>query len=324
MISSPNEQHLVEKNARYFFEKEYPLVRLFAYSNDILLYDAKAHFMCILSPKELNILADFLQNIPLDKILMKYSNDFEFEYLKQLLRKYHDLQSCGAFVPGAIDAISPVDRNVIKNQLQYFDENIVLRKFCLEVTEDCNFRCTYCKNTIATEYRKHSHTDMSKEIAFQGIDYYFAKYTKLYAKLSEEKQELLLQIAPPTLSWYGGEPLLQFKLIKESAEYFKSLPWRDYRIDANKFVFSCNTNLSIINEEILEFLINYNVFLYASLDGPEEEHDRCRVFENGEGTFKQAYTNLQRIKAFNATYFKEQVSIFGVYTDKHDYQKCHD
>ncbi|MBP2662454.1 MAG: Arylsulfatase regulator (Fe-S oxidoreductase) [Firmicutes bacterium] len=307
-----------------FFAKEYPLIRLFAYGNDVLLYDAKPHFACVLSHKELDVLSDFLHDIPEDQIVVKHSSDLHPEYLRQLISKFQELKFCGTFLKGPLEEISSVDRDIIRKQVQYFDENIMLRKFCLEVTEDCNFRCTYCRNTTATEFRKHSKTNMTQALAVQSIDYYFARYTRLYAKLTAEKQALLLEIAPPTLSWYGGEPFLQFALIKKSAEYFKKLPWYNYGIDASNFVFASNTNLSIMNTEILEFLVNNNVLLFASLDGPEEEHNRCRVFENGEGTFSQAYTNLQKIKDFNETYFKEQVSIFGVYTDKHDRQKCFD
>jgi len=269
-------------------------------------------------------LIDFLKNTPEDQIINKHSMYFDFEYLKQLLVKYNELRDCGVFLQGPIDEVSSIDRSIISSQCQYFDENIVLRKFCLEVTEDCNFRCTYCRNTTAVEYRKHSKTNMTVETAFKGIDYYFHKYTTLYAKLSDEKKDLLLQIAPPTLSWYGGEPFLNFKLVKKSAEYFKSLPWRTYSIKTSHLKFNINTNLSVMNDSILNFLVDNNVFLSASIDGPKEEHNKCRIFENGEGTFNKAYANLQKIKEFNDTYFKEQVAIFGVYTDQHDYQKCID
>lgn len=314
----------ITNNVLSFFCKEYPLIRLFEYGDDVLIYDAKPHFACILSRKELDVLVDFLKNVPEDQVINNHSIHFDAKYLKQLLVKYNELRYCGAFLQGPLDEVSSIDHDIITNQCRYFDENIVLRKFCLEVTEDCNFRCTYCRNTTAVEYRKHSKTNMTEEIAFKGIDYYFLKYTTLYSKLSEEKKELLLQIAPPTLSWYGGEPLLNFKLVKNSAKYFKSLPWYEYRIKTSDLKFSINTNLSAMNDSIVNFLVDNNVLLYASLDGPEEEHNKCRVFENGEGTFNTAYTNLQKIKRHNEVYFREKVTIFGVYTDKHDYDKCID
>lgn len=138
------------------------------------------------------------------------------------------------------------------------------------------------------------------------------------------KKQLLLETVPPTLSWYGGEPFLNFDLIKKSAAYFKSLPWEKYGIPVASLGFTANTNLSIINEEILNFLVANAVTLFVSLDGPQEEHDKCRVLANSAGTFALAYPNLMKIKAYSPEYFKNKVTIFGVYTSQHDYAQCVD
>ncbi|HBE78223.1 MAG TPA: hypothetical protein DDW65_10640 [Firmicutes bacterium] len=312
------------KEVSAFFAKDYPLIKLFRYGNDILLYDAKPHCAFIISNPELEVLTEFLAGKPASEMEEIHAATLGHDFIRQLIAKYRELQSCGVFIKGLVDEISSGERDVLKKQLTYFDENIVLRKFCLEVTEDCNYRCTYCKNTIATENRRHSKTYLSAENAFKGIDYYFHKYVTIFAKLGEAKKVLLLEIAPPSLSWYGGEPFLNFDLVKKSAAYFKDLPWDKYGIGRNNIRFSINTNLSIIDDEILNFLVDHKVHLYASLDGPQEEHDKCRVFGNGTGTFAKAYHNLQKIKEYNEIYFKEKVTIFGVYTTKHDYHKCLD
>lgn len=313
--------HKIKKNAVAFFAKEYPLIKLFPFGNELLVYDAKPHFGFILSNEEMEVLVDFLSGKPKEEILEIHAVSFDEKTITLLLAKFEELKASGVFLRGPVKEISPVDRNVIQNQLMYYDENILLRKFCLEVTEDCNYRCTYCKRTIADSHAKNK---LSEENAYKGIHYYFKKYIAFFEKLSAEKKKLLLKIVPPSLSWYGGEPFLNFELIKKSANYFKSLPWDRYSINESDLKFTSNTNLSIMNEEILNFLVDHRVFLFASLDGPAEEHDKCRVFAQGEGTFHTAYHNLLKIKEFNETYFKEQVSIFGVYTDEHDYGKCID
>ncbi|MGZ3996908.1 MAG: radical SAM protein [Flavisolibacter sp.] len=307
-----------------FFERDYPLIKLFKYGNEILLYDAKPHFTFILSNEEMDVLIDFLNEKPEKEIVKKHSAQFRAESIKKLFIKFTELKNGGVFIKGPVAEISPVDRGPIKEQLKYYNENILLRKFCLEVTEDCNYRCTYCKRTIAKDYQGHSKNNLSEKNAYQGIDYYFNKYTAFFRKLSKEKKELLLQTVPPGLSWYGGEPFLNFELIKKSAAYFKGLPWNKYSIKVSDLRFTSNTNLSVMNDDILNFLVDNRVNLYASLDGPEEEHDKCRVFKNGRGTFHTAYRNLLKIKEFNDTYFRECVSIFGVYTDRHDYDRCVD
>lgn len=315
---------MLNHTATSFFELEYPLVRLFRHGCDNVIYDAKPHFAFILSDEELALFLDLLEGRTEEEITGIHSAALSPEYIKTLYLKFMELRRSGVFIKGPVDEISPVDRDRIRNQLKYYDENILLRKFCLEVTENCNFRCTYCKRTIASASGGHFSTDLSEKNAFLGIRYYFGKYTSFFAGLSEKKKKLLLQIVPPGLSWYGGEPFLNFDLIKKTAEYFKALPWVEYSISTDDLHFTANTNLSIMNDEILRFLVDNQVGLYASLDGPAEEHDKCRVFGNGLGTFDLAFSNLLKIKDFDEEYFGKHVSLFGVHTDRHDHKKCTD
>ncbi|NTW57059.1 MAG: radical SAM protein [Chlorobiaceae bacterium] len=305
-----------------FFDKKYPLIKLFAYGDDVLLYDAKPHFACILSLVELSVLVDFLEKKNEAFLVNKYAASLNEETLKKLIEKFTELLFRNVFQEGPINEISPVDRDKIKNTLEYFDKNILLRKFCIEVTENCNFRCTYCKRTTEEDYRGHMEYNLNASDAFKGIDYYFKKYIDFYTQLSEKNKRLLLEIVPPSISWYGGEPFLNFDLIKKTSEYFKNLPWQDYAIDKTNLKFTSNTNLSVMTDEVLHFLVENNVHLFASLDGPQEEHDKCRVLKNGDGSFHVAFENLMKIKNFNEDYFNKKVSIFGVYTKGHDYEKC--
>jgi uncharacterized protein len=319
-----SEFNFIKNSVISFFERDYPLIKLFNFGNEILLYDAKPHFVFIISSEEMDVLVDFLSDKSEDEVINIHSARLSREYVRQLFTKFAELKNSGVFIKGPVTEISPLNRNEIKDQLKYYNKNILLRKFCLEVTQDCNYRCTYCKRTIATGYKGHSKHNLSAEKACQGINYYFNRYTGFFNRLSKDKQQLLLEILPPSLSWYGGEPFLNFELIKKSAAYFISLPWHEYSINVDALKFSSNTNLSIMNDEILKFLTENRVHLFASLDGPAEEHDKCRVFENGRGTFEVAYRNLEKIRNFSEAYFKERVTIFGVYTAKHNRGQCVD
>jgi len=307
-----------------FFEKDYPLIKLFEYGeNDYLLYDAKANFAFIIPNHELDILLAFLEGKTIEEIASNRSLDTQS--IQLLTQKYSELKEKGGlFIPGPLKQISPTNKDKLQKLIDYYDKNILIRKFVLEVTEDCNYRCTYCPNTLATEFRKHSKSKMSFETAKNAINYYFSKYVELFGKLSEEKKSLLLETVPPTLSWYGGEPMMNFELLKQSTEYFISLGWEDYSIPNDCLRFVSNTNLSIMNKQILEFLTKYDVKLYASLDGPKEENNKCRLFENGGGTFDVAYSNLLKIKEYNPEYFKNSVIVIAVEDDVHDHRKCHD
>ncbi len=306
------------------FLREYPLIKMFSYGDDVLFYDAKAHLAFLMSPIEKNVLFDFLNNCALEVIDEKYAEQLTRPHLQTLLSKLQSLKNAGVFSKGPAAEISTVNSETLTAQLEYYNESILLRKFCLEVTQNCNYACRYCRRTLAAQKGEASQLNMSEEIAYKGIQYYFDKYTALFQKLTEEKQMLLLATVPPTLSWYGGEPFLNFELIKKSAAYFKSLPWDKYNIPITALAFTANTNLSIMNEEILSFLVHNNVTLFASMDGPQEEHDKFRVFPDGSGTFALAYQNLKKIKDFCPSYLQSKVTIFGVYTAEHDYNKCVD
>lgn len=308
-----------------FFAHDYPLVQIFPYGEDFLVYDAKPHFAFLLSADEMQVLIDFLSDKTAAEILnTDYRPVLDIDKKQLLLTKFQALKKAGVFSKGPAAEISPVDRTALAEQIKYFDENILLRKFCLEVTQNCNYSCRYCKRTIAAAKGQASQLDMTEDIAYQGILFYFQKYTAFFEKLAPAKKQLLLETVPPTLSWYGGEPFLNFDLIKKSAAYFKALPWEKYGIPVASLSFTANTNLSIINEEILNFLVANAVTLFVSLDGPREEHDKCRVLANGAGTFALAYSNLMKIKAYSPEYFKNKVTIFGVYTSQHDYAQCVD
>lgn len=306
------------------FLPRYPLIKTFRYGDDVLVYDAKAHFAFLLSLIEKKVLLDFLNNSPLNVICEKYAGQLTEQHLQILVDKFQSLKHNGLFSEGPAAEISPVDRKTLTKQLEYYTENILLRKFCLEVTQNCNYACRYCKRTIAAQKGEASQLNMSEEIAYKGIRYYFAKYTSFFQKLTAEKKVLILATVPPTLSWYGGEPFLNFDLIKKSAAYFKALPWEQYGIPVTSLSFTANTNLSIMNEAILNFLVDNNVTLFASMDGSQAEHDKCRVFPDGSGTFALAYKNLLQIKNFCPAYFQNKITIFGVYTAEHDYAKCVD
>ncbi|HEX5789692.1 MAG TPA: radical SAM protein, partial [Luteolibacter sp.] len=285
-----------EQGHAAFFRERFPLIRLFEFGQDILLYDAKPHFAVVFSDKEMSVLRDFLSGQSQEDILRKHAGALADRKTGLLLRKISELREAGVFLEGPVEEVSPVDPEAIREQIDRFQESILLRKFCLSVTDDCNFRCTYCKRTLGGEEIVNSRTALSEENAFLAIDYYFEKYIAIFKKLSPSKQRSLLESSPPCLSWYGGEPFLNFPVIRSSAAYFKTLPWQDHGIPDSVLRFTTNTNLSVLNDEMIRFLIDHQVLLFASLDGPADEHDRCRVFANGRGTFSAAYRNLMRIK----------------------------
>jgi uncharacterized protein len=116
---------------------------------------------------------------------------------------------------------------------------------------------------------------MSIETAQKAIDFYLDRS---------------LEIAEPTISFYGGEPLLEIDLIKQCVEYSKS------KVEGRKIKFAISTNGTLLSDSTVDFLVKNDFHLSISLDGSRKEHNVNRKFSNGEGSFDIIINNINRIR----------------------------
>ncbi|AEX85332.1 arylsulfatase regulator (Fe-S oxidoreductase) [Marinitoga piezophila KA3] len=184
----------------------------------------------------------------------------------------------------------------VKNIKNYI-KNKGSKELFFIVTEDCNLRCKYC--AYSGEYsnmRTHNNVYMDYNIAKKAIDKYFSDISNTQ------------KINPyfiPAIGFYGGEPLINFDLIKKTIMYIKNKKYKCH--------FTITTNGTILNDEIIKFLAENEVSLAFSLNGFKEEHDRLRVFSNQNGTFEIVYNNLLKIKEKYPFYYKKYCSIIACY-----------
>lgn len=129
-----------------------------------------------------------------------------------------------------------------------------VRKIEMFLTEDCTLRCDYC----FVNNKNHSKR-MSWEVAKKAVDFLVEK--------SSSDSEL-------HITFFGGEPLLEFPLIKRIAEYARKRAGESDK----KISFSLTTNGTIMNEEIASFGREYGFNLMLSIDGDREAHNLHRVY----------------------------------------------
>ena len=200
------------------------------------------------------------QNSMLNELNKYYDND-EIIFYYNWFKKWNKIQ-----LP-SIKSYSNHSPAYIKK----FVQKTGLKSLILTVTEDCNLRCKYCAYSGNYVYRReHSKKYMSFEVAKKAIDYYFSQVNQ-GIKYNPFKKVLV--------TFYGGEPLLNFNLIKKCVSYINT------NYDNIDLDYSITTNGTLLSEKIIQWLLEHDFYLHISLDGPEEEHDRCRVYENGKGTF---------------------------------------
>ena len=180
----------------------------------------------------------------------------------------------------------PLRMTTIKDDIldHYLNENI--EQLTLQVTRNCNFKCSYCLYTAgdAANHRSHSSQKMTLEMATACVDFYWAH--------SKSQKRAII-------SFYGGEPLLEFNIIKSTVHYAKEV------FEGRDLSFSMTTNGSLFNDENIEFLSKHNFNIMVSIDGTPEIHNKSRKFaHNGEGTFHVIEKNLKKIKNESPAFFK--------------------
>ena len=129
------------------------------------------------------------------------------------------------------------------------------------VTEDCNFRCSYCY-----QQKRNRFLDISK--VEEALDFF-------YPFLKEECY----------IHFYGGEPLMAFDLIQDTLDCIQELNG-----SGNKtFRYTISTNGSLLTDEILDFLSRHNFSVLLSFDGLAQD------LTKQEGSFERIVANIKRL-----------------------------
>lgn len=169
----------------------------------------------------------------------------------------------------------------------------------IQVTQACNLRCRYCPYSGEYNNRKHSNKRMNLDMAKKGIDFLW---------------EHSMGCEYVSIGFYGGEPTIEFDLIKECIEYAK------IKFDGKDVKFSITTNGTIITNEMIEYFYENNVVLMISLDGPKGIHDKNRVFADNSGSFDVVMNNIRKVKKNYPDYFNK--IIFNVVADPENDYNC--
>jgi uncharacterized protein len=148
----------------------------------------------------------------------------------------------------------------------------------IEVTEDCNLKCTYCEYSNDGGHRRlRGHRSATIESMRKAIKWFHDN-----SDLGESRG----------ISFYGGEPFLCYQEILETVDYARSLCH-----DKEKLRISVTTNGTMANLRRAKPLFDRGVKLHVSLDGNEATHDWARITHSGFGSFQLIINNLRELAA---------------------------
>jgi uncharacterized protein len=140
------------------------------------------------------------------------------------------------------------------------------------VTLRCNEHCIYCH--AASKAQDAKDYDMDIATARKTVDFIFQSPSKVI-----------------TIEFQGGEPLLNFEVVREIVTYAKE----KNKAAGKELSFSIVTNLSLMDDAKLDFFISNKVGICTSLDGPKYLHDKNRPMAGGS-SYDQTVKWIKRIK----------------------------
>ena len=139
-------------------------------------------------------------------------------------------------------------------------------EYIIHLTEKCNLNCAYC-------YENKRNKDISFEDIKNLIDYEINR-----------KQKYCI------ITFYGGEPLLQKSMIKDTIDYINS------KKSKTEFYYGITTNGTLLDDDFIKY-IKENKFINVaySIDGMQESHDLNRKTIDGKETFNIVEKNAKKV-----------------------------
>ena len=152
----------------------------------------------------------------------------------------------------------------------------VIKALCLHIAHTCNLNCSYC---FASQGKYHGERAlMSFEVGKRALDFLIEN--------SGSRRNL-------EVDFFGGEPLMNFDVVKRLVEYARSI-----EKEKNKnFRFTLTTNGVLVDDDVIDFANREMSNVVLSLDGRREVHDRYRVDYAGNGSWDKIVPKFQKFVA---------------------------
>lgn len=139
-----------------------------------------------------------------------------------------------------------------------------VKAMCLNIAHDCNLKCGYCFAFGGSFNMKKEL--MSFETAKAAIDFL----------VEQSKNRINLEV-----DFFGGEPLMNFDVLKKTVEYARSLEGPKNK----RFRFTVTTNAVLLSDKITDYLNREMNNVVFSLDGRRSVNDKMRSTLNGSGSY---------------------------------------
>ncbi len=237
-----------------------PLLHCFTYRDRHIALDVESGALHELDGIAFEI-ARVWQDKGRDAVLETLSGRFDAAEIREVLDEFDALHDVGEFDSPA-PAILP------------FAGEPAIKAICLHVAHDCNLRCAYC---------------------FAGTGEYGADRALMPLDVGQKALDFLIEHSGDRthleVDFFGGEPLMNFRVVKDLVAYGRALE----KTHGKTIAFTMTTNCLAVNDEVVDFCRDeiHNVVL--SLDGRKAVHDAARKTVNGRPSYDLVLPGAQKL-----------------------------
>ena len=148
-----------------------------------------------------------------------------------------------------------------------------VKALCIHMSHDCNLRCKYCFAATG-DFCMGERKLLSYEVGKAALDWLVEKSGK----------RVNLEV-----DFFGGEPLMNFDVVKEITAYCRSIE----KEKGKNFRFTLTTNGVLIDDDVIDFANKEMSNVVLSLDGRREVNDHFRRDYAGKGSYDTIVPKFQ-------------------------------
>ena len=200
-----------------------------------------------------------------DTIIEKFKDDYSISDISEVYDEITQLKEDGQLFT----------EDIYRQYITDFKKRkTVVKALCLHIAHDCNLACKYC---FAGKGEYNGKKDlMSLEVGKRALDFLIEN--------SGNRRNL-------EVDFFGGEPLMNFDVVKGIVEYGRS---KEKEYDKN-FRFTLTTNGILLDDDVMEFANKEMSNVVLSLDGRKEVNDEMRPTGNGKGSYDLIVPKFQKL-----------------------------
>lgn len=177
------------------------------------------------------------------------------------------------------------------NEFNYTEEMQHCYNACLNITDACNLACRYCFVAQQPHF-------MTLDTAKDAVNFLVNNFKYLQEKNKHYKNNHI------SVTYFGGEPTLLFDEIIVPLTIWAKETYGDL------INFGITTNGTLLNQERIQFMKDYNIVPLLSMDGGPETQNYNRPCRNENlNSFDLVYKNIpDLLRAFPQTTFRSTIS----------------